>query len=145
MKRFLLNHSELNERNTDIELKLLTNENEIKKCINLFNSEIIWDNMFNLEIALERIKSGELMFAGYKKNIIFCYCWLKKINIGEYYLYNVFSKKTNTLRKISVIDLLYKVIKYYTDGKIFVEIDSWNTQSQKVAKKLGFNEIEDHV
>ena len=142
MIRFLLNHSNLKEIITNVEIKILTDENEIQKCIDLFNSEIIWDSMFNIQIALDRIKKGELLFAAYKNKNIFSYCWLQQRNNNEYYLYNVFSKKSNTLRKVGVIDLLYLVIKYYTKGTILVEIDEWNTQSQKVANKLGFNIIE---
>lgn len=141
MKEFLLNYSELIERNTKISIKQITDINEIQKCIDLFNSEIEWDKMFNVEDALNRIKRGERIFGGYKNDELFCYCWIKENNKDDYYLYNVFSKKPTSLRKLGVIDLLYLVIKTYTSGKIRVEIDEWNTQSQKVAKALGFSVI----
>ena len=141
MKEFLLNYSELIERNTKISIKQITDTNEIEKCIDLFNSEIEWDGMFKLEDALNRIKRGEKMFGGYKNGELFCYCWIKENNKDDYYLYNVFSKKPTSLRKLGVIDLLYLVIKTHTSGKIRVEIDEWNTQSQKVAKALGFSVI----
>ena len=141
MKTFLLNHSELIERKTDISIKQITEQIEIQKCIDLFNSEIQWNNMFDVQKALDRIERGEKMFVGYKNEDIFCYCWIRQDNEQEYYLYNVFSKKPKSLRKIGVIDMLYLVIKYHTIGKISVEIDEWNTQSQRVAKRLGFNLI----
>ena len=141
MKPFLLNYAELIHRKTDIEIKETTDKNEIQKCIDLFNSEIVWKNMFDLKEALHRIERGEKMFVGYKNEDIFCYCWIRQDNEHEYYLYNVFSKKPKSLRKIGVIDILYLVIKNHTTGKIRVEIDEWNTQSQKVAKRLGFNLI----
>jgi len=141
MKHFLLNHSELIERKTDISIKQITEQIEIQKCIDLFNSEIQWNNMFDVQKALDRIEKGEKMFVGYKNEDIFCYCWIRQDNEQEYYLYNVFSKKPKSLRKIGVIDMLYLVIRYHTIGKIKVEIDEWNTQSQKVAKRLGFNLI----
>ena len=97
--------------------------------------------MFNVQEALDRIEKGEKMFVGYKNDEIFCYCWIRKDNEHEYYLYNVFSVKPKSLRKLGVIDMLYIVIKNYTKNNIKVEIDNWNIQSQKVAKKLGFNEI----
>ena len=141
MQHFLLNHSELIERKTDISIKQITEQIEIQKCIDLFNSEIQWNDMFDVQKALDRIERGEKMFVGYKNEDIFCYCWIRQDNEQEYYLYNVFSKKPESLRKIGVIDLLYLVIKNHTTGKIKVEIDKWNIQSQRVAKRLGFNLI----
>ena len=141
MQHFLLNHSELIERKTDISIKQITEQIEIQKCIDLFNSEIQWNDMFNVEQALDRIERGEKMFVGYKNEDIFCYCWIKENHKDDYYIYNVFSKKPKSLRKIGVIDLLYLVIKNYTTGKIRAEIDDWNTQSQRVFERLGFNLI----
>lgn len=141
MQHFLLNHSELIERKTDISIKQITEQIEIQKCIDLFNSEIQWNDMFDVQKALDRIERGEKMFVGYKNEDIFCYCWIRQDNEQEYYLYNVFSKKPESLRKIGVIDLLYLVIKNHTTGKIKVEIDKWNIQSQRVAERLGFNLI----
>jgi len=141
MKHFLLNHSELIERKTDISIKQITEQIEIQKCIDLFNSEIQWNDMFNVQKALNRIEKGEKMFVGYKNEDIFCYCWIKENHKDDYYIYNVFSKKPKSLRKIGVIDLLYLVIKNYTTGKIRAEIDDWNTQSQRVFERLGFNLI----
>ena len=137
MQHFLLNHSELIERKTDISIKQITEQIEIQKCIDLFNSEIQWNDMFDVQKALDRIERGEKMFVGYKNEDIFCYCWIRQDNEQEYYLYNVFSKKPKSLRKMGVIDLLYLVIKNYTTGKIRAEIDDWNGQSQKVANRLG--------
>ena len=141
MQHFLLNHSELIERKTDIPIKQITEQIEIQKCIDLFNSEIQWNDMFDVQKALDRIERGEKMFVGYKNEDIFCYCWIRQDNEQDYYLYNVFSKKPESLRKIGVIDLLYLVIKNHTTGKIKVEIDKWNIQSQRVAERLGFNLI----
>ena len=141
MQHFLLNHSELIERKTDISIKQITEQIEIQKCIDLFNSEIQWNDMFDVQKALDRIERGEKMFVGYKNEDIFCYCWIRQDNEQEYYLYNVFSKKPKSLRKMGVIDLLYLVIKNHTTGKIKVEIDKWNIQSQRVAERLGFNLI----
>jgi hypothetical protein len=141
VQHFFLNHSQLVERKTNISIKEIKAKAEIQKCIDLFNSEIKWDGMFNVEQALHRIERGEKMFVGYKNEDIFCYCWIKENHKDDYYIYNVFSKKPKSLRKIGVIDLLYLVIKNYTTGKIRAEIDDWNTQSQRVFERLGFNLI----
>ena len=141
MQHFFLNHSQLVERKTNISIKEIKAKAEIQQCIDLFNLEIQWNEMFDIQEALNRIERGEKMFVGYKNEDIFCYCWIRQDNEQEYYLYNVFSKKPESLRKIGVIDLLYLVIKNHTTGKIKVEIDKWNIQSQRVAKRLGFNLI----
>jgi hypothetical protein len=138
VQHFFLNHSQLIERKTNISIKEIKAKAEIEKCIDLFNSEIKWDGMFNVEQALHRIERGEKMFIGYKNECSFCYCWLRKDGEEDYYLYNVFSKKPTSLRKTGVIDLLYLVIKNHTIGKIHAEINDWNIQSQRVAKRLGF-------
>ena len=141
MQHFFLNHSQLVERKTNISIKEIKAKAEIQQCIDLFNLEIQWNEMFDIQEALNRIERGEKMFVGYKNEDIFCYCWIRQDNEQEYYLYNVFSKKPESLRKIGVIDLLYLVIKNHTTGKIKVEIDKWNIQSQRVAERLGFNLI----
>ena len=141
MKIFELNYVDLPDRQTDIQIKEATEKSEIQQCIDLFNLEIQWNEMFDIQEALNRIERGEKMFVGYKNEDIFCYCWIRQDNEQEYYLYNVFSKKPESLRKIGVIDLLYLVIKNHTTGKIKVEIDKWNIQSQRVAERLGFNLI----
>jgi hypothetical protein len=137
VQHFFLNHSQLVERKTNISIKEITAKAEIQKCIDLFNSEIKWDGMFNVEQALHRIERGEKMFVGYKNEDIFCYCWIRQDSEQEYYLYNLFSKKPKSLRKIGVVDMLYLVIKYHTIGKITAEVDEWNIQSQRVANRLG--------
>jgi hypothetical protein len=141
VQHFFLNHSQLVERKTNISIKEITAKAEIQKCIDLFNSEIKWDEMFDIQKALDRIERGEKMFVGYKNEDIFCYCWIKENHKDDYYIYNVFSKKPKSLRKIGVVDMLYLVIKYHTIGKITAEVDEWNIQSQRVANRLGFNLI----
>jgi hypothetical protein len=140
MIKYILKYEDLIEHNVhpDFKISEVTDTIVIQKCIDLFNSEIEWDKMFNIEEALYRIDSGEKMFVGYKNEDIFCYCWIRQDNTQTYYIYNVFSKKPKSLRKIGIIDLLYSVIKYHTSGKIIGEVDEWNTQSQKVTEKLGF-------
>jgi hypothetical protein len=141
--KYELNYEDLIEHITHTDFKMVDVIDDvlIQKCINLFNSEIQWDNMFDINEALNRIKRGEKMFVGYKNEDIFCYCWIRQNDDQSYYIYNVFSKKPTSLRKIGVIDLLYSAIKYHTIGIITGEVDEWNTQSQKITEKLGFKRI----
>lgn len=143
MIKYELNYEHLIERNIHSDFKIveITDDDIIQHCIDLFHSEVIWDDMFNVKEALNRIERGEKMFVGYKDKDIFCYCWLKQNDKHIYHIYNVFSKKPKSLRKIGVIDLLYLVIKYHTIGKITSEADEWNIQSHKVIHKLGFKQI----
>jgi hypothetical protein len=144
MIKYQLNYIDLMERNIHPNFKIVetTDNTIIQHCIDLFNSEIQWNDMFDIQKALDRIERGEKMFVGYKNEDIFCYCWIKENHKDDYYIYNVFSKKPKSLRKIGVIDMLYLVIKYHTMGKIVVEIDKWNIQSQRVFERLGFNPIQ---
>ena len=143
MIKYKLKYEDLIDHNIHRDFKIVeaTDADIIQKCIDLFNSEIEWNGMFDIKKALNRIERGEKMFVGYKNEDIFCYCWIRQDNEQEYYLYNVFSKKPKSLRKMGVIDLLYSVIKYHTIGKIIGEVDEWNKQSQKVTEKLGFRPI----
>lgn len=140
MIKYQLKYEELVPRNIHSDFKVVeaADNATIQKCIDLFNLEVQWNGMFDIQEALYRIGQGEKMFVGYKNKDIFCYCWIKPYNERGYYLYNVFCKKPSSLRKIGVIDMLYLVIKDYTKALITVDIDDWNNESQKVAKRLGF-------
>jgi hypothetical protein len=143
MIEYKLKYEDLIEHNIHPDFKIveITNTIVVQMCIDLFNSEIKWNKMFDIQEALYRIERGEKMFVGYKNENIFCYCWIRQDDEQSYYIYNVFSKKPKSLRKIGVIDLLYSVIKYHTNGIITGEVDEWNTQSKKVTEKLGFRPI----
>ena len=143
MIKYELNYEDLIEHITHTDFKMVDVIDDvlIQKCINLFNSEIQWDDMFDINEAFDRIKRGEKMFVGYKNEDIFCYCWIRQDDEQSYYIYNVFSKKPKSLRKMGVIDLLYSAIKYHTNGIITGEVDEWNIQSQKITEKLGFKRI----
>ena len=66
--------NELTSSDTDI----------IEECITLFNSEINWVGMFNLQTALERFKDGHRMFTLHDDSLL-GYCW-----VDVDYLYNFF-------------------------------------------------------
>jgi hypothetical protein len=140
MIKYELKYENLIQRNIHPDFKIVeTIDNTvIKNCIDLFNSKIKWDGMFGLDEAKERIKSGDKMYVGYFENNIVGYCWMKPINNYEYYLYNVFIEQDSINRNFGATDLAYLIIKYHTKGLITLDIDEWNTKSQKVAEKMGF-------
>lgn len=143
MIKYELKYENLIQRNIHLDFKIIetTDEDVIEYCINLFNSKIKWDDMFDLKIANERIKSGDKMFVGYFENKIVGYCWMKQVNNYEYYLYNVFIEQDSINRKFGATDLAYLIIKHYTQGLITLDIDEWNNKSQRVAEKMGFKPI----
>lgn len=142
MIRFSLKYNELIERKiSDITIFETIDMNIIQQCIDMFNSEIEWDDMFDLNRALERIKNGNKMLVGYYKDELFGYCWLEKIPLNTYCIFNVFSKKEPMIRNYGATDLLYFVIKNHTQGNIIASVDDWNKKSINMFNKLGFNEI----
>ena len=140
MIRFVLNKKDLPKRNHPIGLNVTEASDEyiIMQCINLFNRDLEWDGMFDVFDALRRIEDGQKMFVGWINGKIFGYCWMETIFEDEYYIYNVFSEKTNEPRTYGATDMLYDVIKNNTKGKIKAKVDDWNTKSIRVFEKLGF-------
>jgi len=138
-----LKYENLVQRNIHLDFKIVetTNKDIIQNCINLFNSKIKWDNMFDLHEAIERIKLGDKMYVGYFENNIIGYSWLKPINNYQYYIYNVFIEQDSTNRNFGASDLVYLIIKYHTKGLITLDVDEWNRKAQKFAEKLGFIKI----
>lgn len=143
MIRFSINYKDLIDREVSNDISIIKNEdaNVIQQCIDMFNSEIQWDDMFDLNRAINRIKNGNKMFVGYYQNEIFGYCWLETISLNTYSIYNVFSKKEPIIRNYGATDLLFTVIKNYTHGNIIASVDEWNTKSINVFNKLGFKQI----
>ena len=146
MIKYKLNYEDLVERNIHPDFKIVetTDDNIIQHVIDLFNSKIKWDGMFDLEEANNRITNGNKLFVGYFENNIIGYCWMYPINHTEYYLYNLFIQEDSIDRKFGGTDLVYLIIKYYTNGMITSSIDDWNIKSQKVVEKLGFIKFYDN-
>jgi RimJ/RimL family protein N-acetyltransferase len=143
MIKYILKYEDLIERNIHKDFKIVEtiDDDIIQHCIDSFNLKIKWDNMFDLVEANNRINLGDKLFVGYYEENIVGYCWMKKIQNDEYYLYNVFIKEDSTNRNYGATDLAYLMIKYHTSGLITLDIDEWNTKSQKVAEKMGFKPI----
>ena len=140
MIKYKLNYEDLIERNIHPNFKIVetTDDDVIKRCIDLFNSKITWDNMFDLNEADKRINNGEKLFIGYYENNLVGHCWLKLLNEFEYHIYNLFIGFDLTDRNYGATDLLCLLIKNHTSGLILADIDEWNVKSQKVFEKLGF-------
>ena len=73
----------------------LVTKNEIdiiQKAIDLFNSEISWDGMFNVEEALERMSNGERFYILHEEGKLLGHIWVK----NNSYVYNFFVTKNRT-------------------------------------------------
>jgi RimJ/RimL family protein N-acetyltransferase len=116
----------------------LDNLDIVYQSINIFNSQIKWEDMYNITDAIDRFKNGYTMYVLYD-NLVFGYMWFSKYLDGVY-LQNLFMLKSKT-QKWRATELLSAIIEnHYNLTKIYCYIDDWNILSQKVVLKLGFLE-----
>ena len=109
----------------------------INQCIELFNSQLEWDDMFDISEARRRIVSGDTMYIGIDDEV-YSYLWVND-NPNYYFIYNVFSNNIRNNPNYTGKDLMYSVIKsYLLDKDCRCEIDEWNIKSINLAKKMGF-------
>ena len=136
MINFILNSDDLIYRDISDNIEIVETQEShiIKHCIEMFNNEINWDGMFDIGEAQSRILNGHKFFVVYYQKIIYGYCWLNDNTI-----YNVFSKQHIGKRNYGATDMIYVVIKNYTNGPVKSFVDEWNKKSINVFKKLGFN------
>jgi hypothetical protein len=110
----------------------------IQQAIDLFNSEITWNDMFNIEKSHDRITIGHRMFIGVENNKVYGYFWVEVID-DSYYIYNLFITKNLIRFGYTGRHLLSTVInKILFDKPCFAKIDEWNQKSISLAKKTGF-------
>lgn len=114
--------------------ELYENDSEIiQECIDLFNSEIQWAGMFNLQTALDRFTKGHRMFSLYDDNLL-GYCWVD----GDY-LYNFFVCRKRV--KGDSHDFCNYVCKLVgKDMRLFVVRP--NIKGQKFFERVGFTRID---
>jgi hypothetical protein len=110
----------------------------IQQSIDLFNSELTWDEMFNMEISHNRISMGHRMFIGIENNKVYGYFWVEVID-NSYYIYNLFTTKNLIRFGYTGRHLLSTVInKILFNKPCFGKIDKWNQKSINLVKKMGF-------
>lgn len=110
----------------------------VQQSIDLFNSELIWDEMFNMETSRNRTLTGRRMFIGVENNKVYGYFWVEVID-DFYYIYNLFTTKNIKNFGYAGRHLLCTVInKVLFDKPCFCKIDEWNQKSINLFKKIGF-------
>lgn len=140
MIKFILSPQNLNDLGVECEIIQINKNNYlnhiplIENGISYFNEEIEWSNMFDLEIAIDRLNRGMFMYIGIVNNDVFGYVWF---NGG--FLFNLFVRNKLLVKLHSGRDLLSNVIrKYEFDKNIYCEVDDWNIKSHKLFYGLGF-------
>lgn len=78
--------------NLCIELVTKKETDVIQSAINLFNSEISWDGMFDLEEALKRMSNGERFYILHEEGKLLGHIWIK----DDSYFYNFFVTQNRT-------------------------------------------------
>lgn len=119
-------------------LNLYENINLIKDTIKYFNDEIIWDKMFNINEAIERISNGMVMYVLILDYDVLGHVWFTNNNNGRE-LFNLFVRNKIVLKPYLGKQFVSDVIKRFEYGKnIYCEVDDWNEKSIKLFKRLGF-------
>lgn len=108
----------------------------IHNCIQLFNSELEWDDMFNLDQAFYRLSNGHQMYVLFSNSPL-GYVWRNKD-----YFYNLFVSK-NRVKGDSQDFFNYVCKKAEVDIKAYV--DSTNIKGQKFVERLGFTRIFSYI
>ena len=109
----------------------------IQKCIDAFNKQVEWEDMWDFQDALIRFEEGHIMFVYVKTKKVkedpIGYVWFDKD-----YLYNMFMTKSrvkgHTVKFVSAachsLDM--------DINNIHLHCDDWNIGAQKMFKKVGF-------
>ena len=110
----------------------------IQKSIDTFNSEIEWNEMWNIDTADDRLFSGEILYLLFDGDIPIGHVWY-----DLYYLYNAFvSKKREDGDSIWFIqETMWDMKENYDLSYIKLYVDDWNERAIKFWKKLGYREL----
>lgn len=106
-------------------------ENTIQTSINGFNGNVYWTEMWDLDIARERLERGHDLFIGVDQDGPLAHVWFEKN-----YLYNLF---VNPRRPDGYGEKFIKgCLNYINFPTITLCTDDWNIKAQKLFEKVGF-------
>ena len=113
----------------------------IQKCIDAFNKQVEWDDMWDFQDALTRFEQGHIMFVYAKikkiKEDPIGYVWFDKD-----YLYNMFMTKGRVKgHTVKFVSSACHSLDMDIDN-IHLHCDDWNIAAQKMFRKVGFKIIE---
>jgi len=112
----------------------------LQKGIDVFNSEIEWDDMWNIEDAKTRLNSGWKLITLILDNKICGWNWL---DVNTKTTHNLFVSKLHTNKGYGLQLKKYMLIlaKQLGIDKLKCEVDDWNKSSIRVQQKAGWVKI----
>jgi hypothetical protein len=124
---------------SDKELVLIYKK-DLEFLIDSFNKRFIWDDMFNFEDVIGRIKNGIILFMLYYESKPIGYVFYESKQDGEYYLYNLFVKKSLDRPKLSPVWFVNKTISMLPNDckKITCYCEEWHKSAQNVFLQNNF-------
>jgi hypothetical protein len=116
-------------------------KNLIQECIDSFNDEIDWEDMFNLNKAILRLSNGMVLYVCIDGNNPLGYVWFKGQDNNRN-LFNLFFRNKNVVKKCTGKEFVSDVINRFEYNKIiYCTVDDWNEKSIKLFKRLGFQKL----
>lgn len=110
----------------------------IEESIKHFNDEIDWDEMFNINDAIERISNGMVMYILMSDKGVLGHTWFADKN-NQRIIFNLFVRNKIETKSYSGKEFVSNIIKRFEYGKpIYCDVDDWNEKSLRLLKKLGF-------
>lgn len=128
-RREPLSFLKITNRNFSETLKL------IQKSITIFNSEIEWDEMWDIKKAENRLNSGEVLYLLLDGKTPIGHVWY-----DFYYLYNAFvsEKRENGDSIWFIQETMWDMKEDYNLTYIKLYVDNWNQRAIQFWKKLNF-------
>ena len=113
-------------------------EKQIQETIQLFNSDIFWDDMFTLEDAYDRLETGHKLYLLRYKDKPLGHLWDK-----NGYVYNVY---VHPSRKKGTAELFFKSYMILSGHQeINLYTDDWNIKAQKFFEKVGGLKVNSYI
>jgi len=111
------------------------NDTLIEKSIDLFNSKISWEDMWDIQDAYVRVSQNQILYLLLQNQNPLGHVWY-----DSYYLYNAFvSKDRKDGDSIWFIqETMWDMKKDFNLDYIKLYVDSWNHRAIKFWEKLGF-------
>jgi hypothetical protein len=111
----------------------------IQECIDAFNAEIQWSEMFDLQLAVERLVAGKRMYVAVVDGALCGYVW-SEMQRGCVYVFNIFMRGNVQVKALCTGgEFFSQVVFTHLQGKcVFADVDEWNIRSIKLLEGLGF-------
>lgn len=125
---------------TEISYWSEVDEDKLQTAIDLFNKEIKWDRMWNVEDAKKRLEEGRLMVVLEIDDKLRGWYWLnyETQEAENLYVHKDFRKKGYGFGIISYIITAGKLRKL---DHVWARVDEWNKTSQRLFERCGFKDV----